>query len=321
MIRPPPNWPACAFLAPEPIPEEMFTSGAAELPAALATQVADPLAWPQILAHLTRQALARVDQRGLVMHRLTQAILRDRLSAEEAIRARERTEAILAASDPGPLQDPATWPEWARLMPHLLATDLIATGNPRLRRLVCTASEYLVARGDARASQDLTSRLYPHWRQRLSADDPGTLRIAVCLAWALHNLGDYTAARNLAQETLARCRRVLGDDHPDTLTSANILAIVLRRLGEVQAARDLDQDTLDRRRRVLGDDHPDTLFSADNLANDLRQLGEVQAARSLDQDILDRRRRLLGDDHPDTLTSAGHLAEDLRLLGEVVDDI
>jgi hypothetical protein len=306
----------CAFLAPEPIPEEIFTSAAAELPAALETQVADPLAWPQVLAHLTRQALARVDQRGLVMHRLTQAILRDRLSAEEAIRARERTEAILAASDPGPPQDPATWPKWARLMPHLLATDLIATGNPRLRRLVCTASEYLVARGDARASHDLTSRLYPHWRQ-LNADDPGTLRIAVCLAWALHNLGDYAATRNLAQETLDRCRRVLGDDHPDALTSANILALVLRRLGEVQAARDLDQDTLDRRRRVLGDDHPDTLFSANNLATDLRKLGEVQAARDLRQDTLDRRRRVLGDDHPDTLTSAGLLATDLRRLGEV----
>jgi len=75
----------CAFLAPEPIPEELFTSRAAELPAALAARAADPLAWPQTVAHLTRRALARVDPRGLVMHRLTQAILRDRLTAEDTL--------------------------------------------------------------------------------------------------------------------------------------------------------------------------------------------------------------------------------------------
>jgi hypothetical protein len=60
----------CAFLAPEPIPEELFTGAASELPSELAARAADPLAWRQTLAHLARQALARVDQRGLVMHRL-----------------------------------------------------------------------------------------------------------------------------------------------------------------------------------------------------------------------------------------------------------
>ena len=54
----------------------MFTGAAGELPGDLAVRVADPLAWPQTLAHLTRQALTRIDQRGLQMHRLTQAILR-----------------------------------------------------------------------------------------------------------------------------------------------------------------------------------------------------------------------------------------------------
>ena len=69
----------CAFLGPEPIPEDLFTGAPGGLPGDLAARAADPLAWRQTLAQLTRQSLARVDQRGLVMHRLTQAILRDRL--------------------------------------------------------------------------------------------------------------------------------------------------------------------------------------------------------------------------------------------------
>ena len=91
----------CAFLAPEPVSEDLFTSALGELPNELAVRAADPLAWRQTLAHLTRQSLARMDPRGLVMHRLTQAILRDRLTRDQAAATRTRTEAILAASDPG----------------------------------------------------------------------------------------------------------------------------------------------------------------------------------------------------------------------------
>jgi len=100
----------CAFLAPEPIPEDLFTSAAAELPGELAARAADPLAWRQTLAHLTRQSLARIDQRGLQLHRLTQAILRDRLTPEQAAATRRRTETILAASYPRDRPTPTTSP-------------------------------------------------------------------------------------------------------------------------------------------------------------------------------------------------------------------
>jgi hypothetical protein len=305
----------CAFLAPEPIPEELFTGAASELPGELAARAADPLAWRQTLGHLARQALARVDQRGLVMHRLTQAILRDRLPPGQAAATRAYSEAILAASSPGDPVDPVTWPGWARLMPHLLAADLGATANPGLRSLACSGNWYQQARGDARSSHDLAVHLYQQWHERLGGDDPFTLSIAYNLASALQDMGDYAAARELDEDTLARRRRVLGEDHPSTLDSAGLLAFDLTTLGEYQAARELDEDTLARYRRVLGEDHPSTLASADNLAVDLRDLGEYQAARELDEDTLARRRRVLGEDHPDTLASADNLAADLRALG------
>ena len=49
----------CAFLAPEPIPEDLFTAQPRRLPGELAARAADPLAWRQTLARLTRQSLAR----------------------------------------------------------------------------------------------------------------------------------------------------------------------------------------------------------------------------------------------------------------------
>ena len=309
--------PLCAFLAPEPIPADLFTGAAGDLTGDLAVRVADLMAWPQTLAHLTRQALARVDQRGLQMHRLTQAILRDRLSPSQAAATRERAEAILAANDPGDPPNPATWPRWAQLIPHLLFADLAATGHPGLRQMACNACWYLLARGDTRAAHDIAGDLRQHWRERLGGGDEHTLTAATHHAAALRQMRRYADARDLDQDTLDRRRRMLGADHPDTLRSASCLAGDLRGLGEMQAARDLDQDTLNRHRRVLGADHPDTLRSAHNLANVLRGLGEVRAARDLDQNTVARRRRTLGTDHPETLFSAGNLAADLYMLGEV----
>ena len=305
----------CAFLAPEPIPEDLFTSAVGDLPGELAARAADPLAWRQTLAQLARQSLARIDHRGLQMHRLTQAILRDRLAPDQATVIRTRTEAMLAASDPGEAADPVSWPGWARLLPHLLALNPATASNAELRDLARRGAWYLIKRGDVATGRDLAENLYQHWSERLGPDDRDTLNAATTLAFALYELGHYGEARDLDEDTLARHRRALGDDHYQTLRSATHLDLRLRSLGEFKAARELGEDTLARCRRVLGEDHPLTIGSADNLAGDLFALTEYQAARELDQGTLSRRRRVLGEDHPDTLHSAAVLADDLRALG------
>lgn len=306
----------CAFLAPAPIPEELVTAAASELPCQLAARATDPLAWHQTVAHLARQSLARIDHGGLQMHKLTQAILRDRLTPAEVAATRARSEAILAANDPGDPSDPVTWPQWARLMPHLLAADLAGTDSPALRQLTCDACWYLISRGDARTGHDLASGLHQQWRDRLGRDHEHVLLITRSFGWALRGIGRHAEARDLHRDTLDRQRRILGDDHPETLFTANNLAADLRELGEAQAACKLSRDTLIRRRRVLGPDDPETLFSAHGLASCLRAMGELEAARDLDEDTLARRRWVLGDDHPTALTSASNLALDLRALGD-----
>jgi transcriptional regulator with XRE-family HTH domain len=306
----------CAFLAPEPIPEDLFTSTPGLLPGELAARAASPLAWRQTLAQMTAQSLARIDHRGLQMHRLTQAILRDRLTSARVSAARRHTEAILAASDPGDPPDPATWARWAQLTPHVLAADLAATDNPALRGLVRRVCWYLIERGDARTPREVMSDLRQQWSARLGEDHEHALMAAHYLAWALLELGRYAEARVLNQDTWERRRRVLGEGHPDTLMSAHNLALVLRMLGDLRAARDLNQDTWKRHRQAQGPDHRSTLRSAHILAADLRELGDAAAARDLDRDTRQRRQRVLGDDHPDTLNSAYNLAADLRDLGD-----
>jgi hypothetical protein len=122
----------------------------------------------------------------------------------------------------------AVRPRWARLMPHLLAADLAATGSGDLRRVVCAACRYLLDRGDTRTGHDLASSCFLQWRQRLNGDHEDVMMIAYHLAWAYRLMGRYAEARDLDRDTLDRRRRVPGEDHPYTLDSALTLANDLR---------------------------------------------------------------------------------------------
>ncbi|MDQ3761960.1 MAG: FxSxx-COOH system tetratricopeptide repeat protein [Actinomycetota bacterium] len=312
-----------AFLASEPIPVDILirpiaVAGDGQPPElnALIAAVASPVAAHRSLGWIGRYGLARID-RGLQLHRLTQAVLRDQLADAHAAAYHRYAQALLVAADPGDERNPAYWPGWAQLLPHLLATDLATSPSPELRDLACRAVWHLYYRGDIHPARDLAEHLHQKWAEWLGPDDRHTLRAAYILVLVLATIGPYSQARQLGEDTFARCRRVLGDDDPDTLHAAYFFASCLHRLCEFEQARQLNADTLARRRRVLGEDHFESQRSAHNLGRDLRELGEVEAARQLHEKTLAYGRRVLGDDRPDTIFAANELALDLHALGQI----
>ncbi|HKR51479.1 MAG TPA: FxSxx-COOH system tetratricopeptide repeat protein, partial [Pseudonocardiaceae bacterium] len=314
-----------AFLAPELIPADVLTCpiaapGAARPPelTALSAAVTSQVVVHRSLGWVGSYGLARID-RGLQLHRLTQAVLRDQLGAEDAAAYRCYAQALLVAADPGDERDPACWPGWARLLPHLLATDPATSPNPGLRNLAYRAAWYLYYRGDIHPARDLAEHLYRQWREQLGPDDRHTLRAGYILVRFLIDVGHYHHVRQLGEDTLARCRRVLGDDDPDTLYAAHFLAVCLHEEGAFEQARQLNVDTLARRRRVLGDDHLDVHRTAYYLACDLRELGEVETARRIHEDSFAYGRLMLGQDRPETIFAAHELALDLHALGQIDD--
>jgi tetratricopeptide (TPR) repeat protein len=309
----------CAFLAPEVLPAGWFTRAHDLLPAPLGDSAADPVAWPQVLARVGHRALARVDQDGLRMHRLTQAIVRDYLPPERAAKMKATAEALVAASDPGDESEPSYWPGWARLLPHLLALGPAAVTHPGLRDLACRAARYLVCRGDASAADDLARSLYERWREQPGPDDAATLAAATVLAVALRAMGRCDEALRLDKDSLDRNQRLHGYDNAVTLACASNLAADLHQLGNIRDARIVNEDTLGRLRRVLGEDDPDTLACATNLAAELYVLRDFTGARELNEDTLSRYSRALGPDHPSTLHSASNLTDILRELGEFTE--
>lgn len=175
----------CAFLAAEPVPTGWFPAGADDIPAPLGVQARDPMAWGQVIYRLHGSGLVRVEASSLVMHRLTQAIIRDRLTADQADATRAMAEAVLAANAQGDETLPENWPHWARLLPHILEAEPAKSKSADMREAGIAASWYLFRRGHYQASHDLARHLYEEWRDRLGADDPSTLGAATALAAAL----------------------------------------------------------------------------------------------------------------------------------------
>ncbi|HVV21526.1 MAG TPA: FxSxx-COOH system tetratricopeptide repeat protein [Pseudonocardiaceae bacterium] len=311
-----------AWMAPEPIPLTVFTDNARALPEPLAGTADDPLAWVQVLTVLRRRAVARVTADSLSLHRIPAALLRDGapITAPANGWVTTAVKVLQSALPDNPWNQPATWPAWQALLPHILTTtERKRAQDPDAEEvdgLLGRIANYLQSRGKPRDARPLLERTYARHRDQFGEDHPETLASANNLALALHTLGDYDQARRIDEDTLERRRRILGEDHPATLISANNLARDLRALGDSAKARDLNEDTLHRKRRVLGHDHPSTLISANELARALRALGEFGQARDLDRDTLDRRTRILGEDHPSTLISANNLADDLYALGD-----
>jgi Tetratricopeptide repeat/Domain of unknown function (DUF4062)/NB-ARC domain len=322
-----------AWLASEPVPHTLITDHPEVLPPTLATAARDPLAFADATTTLRERGLVRLTGTDSVLHRVPAALLRERsvthlrgdpvdmqVDGDQPVWAHVAVRLLHASIPEDPWHNPAVWPQWRPLLPHILA----AVDSARVlddvaleaTRLLQGAGRYLTARGELRSARPLCERAYAFAKDRLGPDDPAVIAVASDLTFVLRELGNYQQAHTLDEEIHTRSQRVLGDDHRGTLTAATCRALDLAKSGDHQQARLLDEDILARKRRLLGDDHRETLLSASHLARDLFALGEYQQARTLDEDTLTRQRRILGDDHPDTLTSASNLARDLFALGE-----
>ncbi|HLK95736.1 MAG TPA: FxSxx-COOH system tetratricopeptide repeat protein, partial [Nocardioidaceae bacterium] len=308
-----------AFLAPEAIPLTLFTSHPELLDGPLRGIAADPDALADTVGALVGYSLARRHPDGFQLHRLVQAVIRHQLETDRQQATAERVVALLAAAHPGDPEDPARWPAYAALAPHVLATAPLGDHSPAGRRLVLDTIHHLQAHGDSSGSHAARAgaeQLLDRCRSILGPDHPDTLTAASTLIRALVSLGQAEPARALGEDTLQRSRPVLGLDHPTTLRAAGALTGALVQLGEAEPARALGEDTLQRTRRVLGPDHPTTLLAAAALTVALVELGEAARARTLGEDTLQRARRVLGPDHTTTLFTAAALTYALNGLGE-----
>lgn len=111
----------CAFLEPDDIPRDVVCAGAGRLPTELAEVVADELALDDAVAALLHYSLIEADENGWSIHRLVQAVMRDRMSEDDQKRWAEAAVRIVNDTFPFDSDDVRTWQECVRLLAHALA--------------------------------------------------------------------------------------------------------------------------------------------------------------------------------------------------------
>ncbi|WP_280668882.1 MULTISPECIES: FxSxx-COOH system tetratricopeptide repeat protein [unclassified Kitasatospora] len=311
----------CAFFAPEPISMRLFYGG--QLSHAL--RMYDPgfegdIMLGTAIQAIGRYALAKVDSssNSFQVHRLVQAVVRSEMTSEEQHDATHEVHRILVRARPdiGGTDDPANWPAFEEIWPHLTPSRAHDCEEPGTRQLMIDRVQYLWRRSEYPQARRTGHLLDEAWTAKLGEDDRQTLLVRFQLANVIRSQGQYATAMELDEDTLERQRRVLGEQHPSTLMTASSLSAARRALGEFAKALELDQEILERFREQFGEDNPRTLSIANNLAIDYRLVGDSAAALELDQDTLDRRALVLGPKHPYTLSSKSNLARDLREQGD-----
>ncbi|WP_146763045.1 tetratricopeptide repeat protein, partial [Micromonospora noduli] len=257
----------------------------------------------------------------LGVHRLVQAVTRANQHGNGPDSPVGEASRLLADAIPDdPWGNPAGWPRWTALLPHI---DALAGAVPAEARtpeqlyLADRAATFRQGQGQHATAITQFEQVLADRRRVLGDDHPNTLTSVNNLASAYHSVGRVEEATTLFEQVLAERRRVLGDDHPSTLGSVNNLAGAYRSVGRVEEATTLFEQVLAERRRVLGDDHPSTLTSVNNLAGAYRSAGRVEEAITLYEQVLADRRRVLGDGHPDTLGSVNNLASAYQSVGRV----
>lgn len=303
-----------AFLAPEPIPFSIFTSRPGVLGEFDSDVDTEDLVGDAV-GEAVRFSLVRRLADGFQVHRLVQAVIRKRLTPGERETVSASVADLLAASHPGAPNDPANWPAYARLVPHVLAVGAICDDRADTRRLVIDTVTYLNLNSDNTASRRIAAVFLTRWQRVLGPDHPETLMLASHLMLAMIWMGDAKEARSLGQDTLPRARRTLGSDHPGTLRVACYLVMALVWLGDSDDGRALAHDTLAKARRTLEMGDPDMLRLGTYLALALAWVGDG-AARPLAHEILDQARVVLGPNHPTTLFATVDLAFGLLETGD-----
>ena len=298
------------------------------IPRMLLDGLDNPPALTQAIGRLAAYSMLTPDavHNVLAVHRLVQAVTRTpdpddpHRQASAIDRARDRATSQLSASLPANWQDPAGWPTWRSLLPHVDAladratadTDTITTDH-----LLSHSALFLFDQGIFSRAIEYIQRALHAKERLLGADHPGTLTSRNNLAAAYQMAGKLSQAIQLHEQTLAHRQRTLGDGHPDTLASWDNLASAYQAAGDLGRAIPLHEQTLADRQRIQGEDHSATLKSRNNLAIVYEAAGDLDRAIPLFEQTLADRRRTLGEDHPDTLTSRSNLAAGYLAAGDL----
>jgi tetratricopeptide (TPR) repeat protein len=309
----------CAFLAPDDIPEEIFTAGASVLAEPLRTVAANALDFRKAVQEAGRFSLIERNSstQTLNIHRLVQEVLRDKM--ETATRHDWLEQTIKAVNQVFPDPEFNNWSLCDRLLPHVISLASLKGVDTFLLvevgLLFSKVGGYLLERGLYSPAQTFLSKSCSILDHLLEPDD-------LLIGCSLNNLaqlyraqGHYKEAEPLYVRALTILENQLGLDHAETATILNNFASLYRAQGRYLEAETLYRRSLSIQENQLGPNHPSVAIGLNNLSLLYTSQGRYEEAEPLYKRSLSIQENQLGSDHPDIATGLNNLAELYRVQG------
>ena len=311
----------CAFLAPDDIPVQMLVNGAEHLPDELGAVVQDSSELAKAIIGLRDNSLAEVggdklEDPGLSIHRLVQAVTRDRLSE-----AGQRTWAAAAVSVvnkafPGEPTDVRTLPACARLSAHAAQAaehaERLDVGLEAAARLLNQLGLYSQGRAELAQAKGYHERALRIYEATLGEEHPFA-------ATALNNIGHISKAQGDLAQALKYTKRALaidekayGPEHPALARDANNIGTILRDQGDLAGALEYTKRALAIGERVDGPEHPEVATHVNNIGAILKTQGDLAEALKYAKRALAFDENVYGPEHPAAARDANNIAAILK---------
>lgn len=299
-----------AFLAPAPIPTQLFEDGNCE---SLWIELLEIDDLQVTMATLSRYSVIHRKDHALTIHRLVQAMLRYRLTDEEKSRRLAGVLRILVTSNPIDPDDLKAWDRWTLFLPHFesVVTHVDGSGplaeaksySAQSARDLCLVldklNDYYRVSGqysDAQIIHHPKESLYV--AQSLSEAKCGFTQTAARDLIVLLNklgdfyllrgqLGDYELARMRFEESMELAQRLF-EVNPDSVQAARDLSVSMERLadfywsrvqsGDAERALTQFEESLKIRRQIY-EANPNSVEAARDLSVSYERLGDFRLAR------------------------------------------
>ncbi len=314
---------ACAFLAPDEIPERFFAQGAEQLGMDFTAMAADPLQFQAAIKTLLTYSLIQRHPatQTLTIHRLIQAVVQERLIDRDRRNWVERvTKAMTHVFPPTDKSQADYWQACERLLPHALvcvaASDHWNTDLATRASLMNHVAHYWSNLARYTEAGRLHRRVLQLCEQPFGVEHPLVAEALSGLARLYKEQGDYAEAEAMVRRALEARERVFGTEHPRVADSLNNLAILYIDQEQYDQAEPLLQRSLQIRERSLDAPHPLIASSLHNLANLYLHQQKYEQAEPLYQRALQMWEQSLGAENPKVAMPMSGLAEIYKEQGD-----
>lgn len=281
------------FMAPDEIPETLFSSDFSRLNAFLSSPLGDLHHWNALLRDLLAYALIRRNRhtKTITVHRLVQIVLKERLAEKQqqiwVLHIIELlNQAFLLECQHGSVErqygNMEQWSWCEQLLPHVLL--LIDQGeqwqcsSPAFCTLLTKTATYYLQRVQFLKAEAYYLKALAHMEALPEKDDTELAMLLTGLAEAYHQQGKHQEAEKIYKRALATLEEHVNQEQVARIFPLQGLGYLYYDMAKLEEAESAYRQAIEICEKELHPDHPQIVNALNGLADLYSNMGRYQEA-------------------------------------------